>query len=73
MTPKKPLHEREKELQSLLTTPASREKLLGLAADYQEVSGKVKPAGASASTYMLVDERQHGLIDKVIGFAGVNT
>jgi hypothetical protein len=62
MTPKKPLHEREKELQSLLTTPAGREKLEELAAKYHAVSGKVKPAGASAITYILVHERQHGLI-----------
>ena len=64
MTPKKPLHEREKELQSLLTTPAGREKLEELAAEYHAVSGKVKPAGASAITYILVHERQHGLIGK---------
>ena len=63
MTPKKP-STNEKELQSLLTTPAGQEKLEELAAEYHAVSGKVKPAGASAITYILVHEIQHGLIGK---------
>ena len=63
MTPKKP-STNEKELQPLLIMPAGRGKLEQLAAKYHAVSGKVKPAGASAITYILVHERQHGLIGK---------
>jgi hypothetical protein len=62
MPPKKTLHEREKELQSLLATPAGREELQNLASRYSAASGRVRPAGASAITYILVHERQQKLI-----------
>jgi hypothetical protein len=62
MTPKKTLPEREKELQALLATPAGRAALQALVARYGAASGKLRPAGTSAVTYILVHERQQGLI-----------
>ena len=62
MAAKKTLHEREKELRSLLATPAGRQELQDLASRYQAASGRVKPAGTSVITYILVHERGRGLI-----------
>jgi hypothetical protein len=62
MAAKKTLHEREKELQSLLATPAGRQELQDLVSRYQAASGQVKPAGTSAITYILVHERGRGVI-----------
>lgn len=62
MVPKKTVQEREKELRSLLATPAGREELQELASRYSAASGKLKPAGRSAITYILVHERDQGLI-----------
>jgi hypothetical protein len=62
MTPTKNLQERERELQTLLASPAGREELQQLASRYYAASGKLKPAGASAITYILVHERERGLI-----------
>lgn len=62
MTSKKTLQDREKELQSLIATPEGRQQLQDLATRYHAVSGKVRPAGTSAITYILVHERQQGLI-----------
>ena len=62
MPPKKTLQQREKELQALLATEAGREELRGLAASYQEAGGRVRPEGTSLVTYILVHEREHGLL-----------
>jgi hypothetical protein len=62
MTAKHRLQEREKELRSLLATPAGREELQKLASRYHAASGKLRPAGTSVITYILVHERQQGLI-----------
>ena len=62
MTPKKTLSEREKELQALLATPAGREELQELASRYSAAGGKLRPAGTSVVTYILVHERGQGLI-----------
>jgi len=62
MTSKKTLLEREKELQALLATPAGREELQVLGAQYSAASGKVRPAKASVITFILIHERQQGLI-----------
>jgi hypothetical protein len=62
MTPKKTLSEREKELQSLLTTPAGREELRQLVSRYHAASGRVRPAKTSVITSILVHEREQGLI-----------
>jgi hypothetical protein len=62
MTLKKSLREREIELQTLLASPAGREELRILASRYSTGNGRVKPEGASVVTYILVHEREHGLI-----------
>ena len=62
MAPKKTLAQREKELQVLLATPAGRAELEALDSRYSAASGKVRPAKASVITYILVQERQQGLI-----------
>ena len=62
MTAKKTLQQREKELQSLLATPAGRDELQELASRYVEASGRLRPGGASVVTYILVYERECGLI-----------
>jgi hypothetical protein len=62
MTAKHTLQEREKKLRSLLATPAGREELQELASRHHTASGKLRPAGASVITYILVHERQQGLI-----------
>jgi hypothetical protein len=59
---KKTLPEREKELQSLLATPAGLDELQKLASKYSAASGKLKPTGTSVITYILVHERERGLI-----------
>jgi hypothetical protein len=63
MPAKKTTQEREKELRSLLGTPAGRAKLDGLASQYGAAAGKLRPARTSAITYILVHEKEHGLID----------
>jgi hypothetical protein len=63
MTPKKTLQEREKELRSLLATTAGQEEIQELTSRYCRVSGKLKPASTSAITYIIVHEREQGLID----------
>jgi hypothetical protein len=62
MTVKKTLQEREKELQALLTTPEGKEQLQELDARYRAASGKLRQPNASAITFILVHEREKGLI-----------
>ncbi|HLJ92747.1 MAG TPA: hypothetical protein VKU02_06070 [Gemmataceae bacterium] len=62
MSPKKTLQEREQELRSLLATPAGREELQELLVRYHAASDRLKPAAMSAITYILVYERELGLI-----------
>ena len=62
MTPKQTLPQREKELQALLATPAGRAILEELDSRYRAASGKVRPAKASIITYILIHERQRGLL-----------
>jgi hypothetical protein len=62
MTAKKTLQERTKELQLLLTNPAGRKELQELASRYDATSGKPKPLRTSVITYILVHERERGLI-----------
>ena len=64
MSPKKTLQEREQELQALLATPAGRDELQELAARYSAASGRLRPAGTSAITYIVVHEREQGLISR---------
>jgi len=63
MSPKKTLPQREKELQSLLVTPAGRKELQELAGRYQAANGKLRATGKSPVTYVLVHERVNGLIE----------
>jgi hypothetical protein len=58
----KTLQQREKELQSLLADPAGRQQLQELQSRYYAASGKLKPARTSVITYILVHERERGLI-----------
>jgi len=60
--PKKTLPEREKELQSLIAHPAGRKELQELESRYSAAGGRVRPERASLITYILVYEREQGLI-----------
>jgi hypothetical protein len=62
MSAKKTLPVREKELQSLLATPAGRKELQELEAHYHATSGRPRPTRTSVITYILVHERDQGLI-----------
>ena len=64
MTAKKTLPEREAELRSLLATPAGRDELEALASRYAEADGGggFRPGSGSVVTYILVYERERGLI-----------
>ena len=62
MTQTKTLRQRQAELQALLATPAGRDELQQLGAHYTAASGKVRPERASVITYILVHERERGLI-----------
>ena len=62
MTPKKTLRQREQELRVLLPTPEGKLQLQELASRYALVSGHYVPEGASLITYILVHERERGLI-----------
>jgi hypothetical protein len=62
MTSDKTLSVRQKELQSLLRTPAGQEELQQLDSRYQAASGRGRPARTSVITYILVHEREQGLI-----------
>jgi hypothetical protein len=62
MTPKKTLQEREQELRTLLATPEGRLEIQQLATRYSAASNKLHPARTSAVTYILVHERDQGLI-----------
>jgi hypothetical protein len=63
MALKKTLAQRQKELQALIITPSGRAEIEKLASRYFAASGKMRPERASAITYILVYEREHGLID----------
>jgi hypothetical protein len=62
MIAKKTLIQREMELQALIATPSGREEIQELSLRYGKASGRLRPERASAITYILVYERQHGLI-----------
>jgi hypothetical protein len=62
MPPKKTLSQREKELQSLLATEAGRDELRALEIRYAARSGKERAPRMSVITWILVHERERGLI-----------
>jgi hypothetical protein len=62
MTVKKSLREREKELKTLLATPAGRDELEHLEARYAAKGVSLRVGRMSIITYLLVYERECGLI-----------
>lgn len=62
MIPKKTLQQRQGELQSLFGTGEGREQLRRLELNYQAASGKFRPPRTSLITFLLVHEREAGLI-----------
>lgn len=63
MSEKRTLHERERELQSLLASNEGRNELEELARKYEAQSGRPKVPGTSVITYLLVHERGQGLLN----------
>jgi len=57
----KTLQQRQAELQALISTPQGRAQLEDLASRYA-ANGRVRPTKTSVVTYILVHERQQGLI-----------
>jgi hypothetical protein len=62
MPPDKTIQQREKELQSLLANSKGRKDLQELESRYRAASGRVRPGKASVITYILIYEREQGLI-----------
>ncbi len=62
MPPQKALQQRERELQALLATLSGREELQQLESRYQAASGRLRPPRTSLITYILVHEREQGLL-----------
>jgi hypothetical protein len=62
MAKTKTRQEREQELQALMSTPEGRAELEALATRYQEGGSSSRPQRTSVITYILVHERQKGLI-----------
>jgi hypothetical protein len=58
----KTLEEREKELQALFATPEGKTHLEALAARYGTATGRHRPPKTSLITYLIVQERDRGLI-----------
>ena len=62
MTSNKSLADRERELQAMLATPAGRVQLQELESRYSAAGGRLRPARTSIITYLLVYEREQGLV-----------
>jgi hypothetical protein len=62
MADTKTLADREKELQTLLATSEGKKELEKLADRYGAASGRIRSGKASIITYIIVHERQRGLI-----------
>lgn len=62
MTPKKTLQQRERELQLLLATPEGRKELEKVESRCQATGGRPRPPRTSVITYILVHERELGLL-----------
>lgn len=58
----KTLAERQRELQALLATPEGRARLRELVEGYAAAGGRLAPSSGSLVTYVIVHERQRGLI-----------
>lgn len=64
MAPTKTLVQRERELQALLATAEGRKVLQDLEERYSAVTGRRRTAKASVITYIIVCEREQGLISR---------
>jgi len=62
MRPTKTLQERETELRTMLATPEGQKELDDLKIRYQAASDRLKPGNTSVITYILVHERDKGMI-----------
>ncbi len=62
MSKTKTLAEREGELQALMASPEGRGRLEEIADGYRRAGGRPRPPRTSVITYILVHERQEGLI-----------
>jgi hypothetical protein len=62
MQAKKTLQERQTELQTLLKTREGQAELEALATLYYAATGRARYEGTSLITYILVHERERGLI-----------
>lgn len=62
MTPTKTLQDRERELQTMLSTQPGRTALEQMASRYQASSARPMPERTSIITYILVHERGEGMI-----------
>ena len=62
MQPIKTLQQREKELQTMLADAAGKLELQALASQYHAISGNPQASRTSVITYILVHERQRGMI-----------
>src|SRR5438874_2234242 len=62
MPPQKTRPQREKELPALPATPTGREELQRLESRCLAASGRLRPASTSVITYILVHEREQGLV-----------
>ena len=60
---KKTLNQRQAELQPLLATREGREELEALATRYYAANGRIRVEGTSLLTYILVHEREKGLVE----------
>jgi hypothetical protein len=60
---KKRLNQRQAELQPLLATRKGREELEALATRYYAANGRIRVEGTSLITYILVHEREKGLVE----------
>ena len=58
----KTLQQREKELQTMLANAAGKQQLQELASQYHAISGNPQATRTSVITYILVHERERGLI-----------
>lgn len=63
MPAKKTLDDRQRELQALLATREGRDELEGIATGYYAANGRIRVEGTSLITYILVHEREKGLIE----------
>ena len=62
MSPKKTLQQRERELQLLLATPEGRKELEEVESRCSAAGYRPRPARTSVITYILVYEREKGLL-----------